>query len=175
MRTAWNLGLKMSEEQKVKLSKIHKGKILSEEHKRAISNGVKKHLPSTAFKKNVSTWNAGTKGIMKAWNKGLKTGLIPKTAFKKGQKPWNWQGGISFKPYPLGWTKTFKEQIRYRDGYKCQVCGMPEVENGRKLDVHHIDYDKQNIAIENLISLCKKCHRKTNGRRSYWIRYFKEN
>lgn len=26
---------------------------------------------------------------MKAWNKGLKTGLVPKTAFKKGQKPWN--------------------------------------------------------------------------------------
>lgn len=26
---------------------------------------------------------------MEAWNKGLKTGLVPKSAFKKGMVPWN--------------------------------------------------------------------------------------
>ena len=79
-----------------------------------------------------------------------------------------WKGGITFNPYPLGWNKTFKEQIRYRDRYKCMVCGMPEVENGRRLDVHHIDYDKNNLEHTNLISLCHSCHPKTNVHREYW-------
>jgi len=83
--------------------------------------------------------------------------------------------GISFEPYPLGWTKTFKEQIRYRDGYKCQICGCSEVENSRRLDIHHIDYDKNNLAPDNLISLCHSCHMKTNTNainRIYWTEYF---
>ncbi len=84
----------------------------------------------------------------------------------------NWQGGKSFEPYPLGWNNTFKEQIRYRDGYKCQICGVPEVETGRRLDVHHIDYDKKNINPENLTSLCKSCHMTTNFNRNYWKELF---
>ncbi len=86
-------------------------------------------------------------------------------------KPY-WQGGISFEPYPLGWNKTFKEQIRYRDKYRCQICGVPEIENGRKLDVHHKDYNKENINENNLISLCKSCHMVTNFNREYWEDYF---
>jgi 5-methylcytosine-specific restriction endonuclease McrA len=90
------------------------------------------------------------------------------------EKSPGWKGGKSFEPYPLGWNRTFKEQIRYRDGYKCQVCGKPEVENDRKLDVHHIDYNKENIKESNLISLCRSCHMKTNGERKKWIEYLEE-
>lgn len=89
-----------------------------------------------------------------------------------GEKHPNWQGGKSFEPYPLGWTNTFKEQIRFRDGYKCQICGCPEVECNRKLHVHHKDYDKDNINPENLTSLCQSCHSKTNYNRDYWYAYF---
>lgn len=92
----------------------------------------------------------------------------------KGDKNPSWQGGKSFEPYSLGWTKTFKEQIRYRDGYKCQLCRVPEIEYYRKLDVHHIDYDKQNLKLNNLITLCQNCHMKTNGNREYWQKYFEE-
>ncbi len=91
-----------------------------------------------------------------------------------GEKSANWQGGISFEPYPLGWTKTFKEQIRKRDEYKCQVCGCPEIECYEKLSIHHIDYNKKNIGERNLISLCRRCHTKTNGNREYWTNYFRE-
>lgn len=91
-----------------------------------------------------------------------------KESSKDSTRHYNWQGGKSFEPYPLGWTRTFKEQIRYRDGYKCQICGVPEAECGRKLDVHHIDYDKENLSLNNLISLCKSCHMKTNYNREYW-------
>ena len=89
-----------------------------------------------------------------------------------GENHPNWQGGKSFEPYPLGWTKTFKEQIRYRDGYRCQLCGTPEIENGRKLDVHHKDYNKNNLDPENLLSLCKRCHPKTNANRNFWLKFF---
>ena len=71
-----------------------------------------------------------------------------------------WKGGKSFIPYPLGWTKTFREQIRYRDGYTCQRCGIPEVKCNRKLHVHHVDTNKNNLAESNLISLCNSYHKK---------------
>lgn len=80
----------------------------------------------------------------------------------------NWQGGKSFEPYPLGWTKTYREQIRKRDGYKCQLCGCPETECLRKLHVHHKDYQKDNLNPSNLVSLCNSCHIKTNYNRKKW-------
>jgi hypothetical protein len=85
----------------------------------------------------------------------------------------NWKGGKSFEPYPLGWTRIHKEQIRMRDNYQCKLCGIPEAECNVRLHVHHKDYDKENLKSENLISLCNSCHSKTNFRREYWISYFK--
>ena len=85
---------------------------------------------------------------------------------------WNWQGGKSYEIYPLGWNRTYKEQIRRRDNYICQICNIPEIECTRKLHVHHIDYNKQNINDKNLISLCNSCHMKTNYKRNYWEEYF---
>ena len=42
---------------------------------------------------------------------------------EKVDRTWtNFKPNKEFRPYPLGWTKTFKEQIRYRDRYKCQNC-----------------------------------------------------
>uniref|UniRef100_A0A6H1ZX55 Putative homing endonuclease n=2 Tax=viral metagenome TaxID=1070528 RepID=A0A6H1ZX55_9ZZZZ len=43
-----------------------------------------------------------------------------------------------------------------------------------KLTIHHIDYNKKNNDELNLISLCRKCHSKTGGKRKYWQNYFKE-
>lgn len=79
------------------------------------------------------------------------------------KKPWehpNWQGGKSYEPYPLGWTKTFREQIRQRDNYRCRMCGVPEIECNKKLHVHHVDCDKKNLTLSNLITLCNRCHMK---------------
>jgi len=80
----------------------------------------------------------------------------------------NWLGGKSFEPYSPGWTKTYKEQIRDQDNHTCQLCGKTEKDNGQKLDVHHIDYNKKNLDPKDLISLCKGCHLKTNFNRKYW-------
>jgi 5-methylcytosine-specific restriction endonuclease McrA len=79
----------------------------------------------------------------------------------------NWIGGVT--PYH-GWSFRLREEIRDRDGRQCRVCGKPE--NGKHHDVHHIDYDKKNIAPENLVSLCHYCHGKTNYNRQQWQEFF---
>jgi hypothetical protein len=95
-------------------------------------------------------------------------GIGRKGTVPRGERNPNWRGGVSFEPYPTDWTSDLKESIRRRDGYACRLCGKTQDENGSKLDVHHIDYDKGNLDPQNLISLCVSCHRKTNGARLYW-------
>jgi len=54
--------------------------------------------------------------------------------------------------------ESHRELIRQRDEYQCQRCGKTQKENGRKLDVHHIDSNHYNNTFENEISLCCECH-----------------
>jgi len=82
-----------------------------------------------------------------------------------------WQGGKSLEPYGLGWTPERRRSVRERDGDKCQICGS-EQQAPRIHAVHHIDYDKTNHDPANLITLCTKCHGRTNRNRSYWQSYF---
>ena len=84
----------------------------------------------------------------------------------KGEGNVNWQGGISFEPYTIDWTETLKKAIRERDHYICQLCSQ----YGNV--VHHIDYCKKNCNPNNLITLCRECHTKTNQNRDYWLNYF---
>jgi hypothetical protein len=86
----------------------------------------------------------------------------------------NWQGGKSFEDYGLEFIESLKRQIRMRDGYRCSMCHISEDDAGSALSVHHIDYDKKNNSIENLISLCVSCHARTNWGRSEWQRLFEE-
>lgn len=85
-----------------------------------------------------------------------------------------WLGGLSFFPYPLKWSNQLRESIRQRDGYTCRICGYIWKKEDRKLSVHHIDYNKNNLNPENLITLCTSCHSKTHHKRDYWINYFNE-
>lgn len=100
------------------------------------------------------------------WKNKVSEIRIKKGLSRKEKNP-AWKGGISFLPYSIDWTITLKRSIRERDNYICQIC------NQYGLDVHHIDYDKQNCNPNNLITLCHKCHMKTNHKRDYWINYFK--
>jgi len=90
--------------------------------------------------------------------------------FTKEKNP-NWQYGLSFEEYGAEFDNALKEQVRQRDHYKCRICGCSQVENERQLDVHHIDYDKKNNDMNNLLTLCVHCHRKTNHNRDYWFAY----
>ncbi len=85
-----------------------------------------------------------------------------------------WQGGISFEPYGVGFNKQLKKQIRQRDNYICQECKQTEKQLGYTLGVHHIDYNKKNNNINNLISLCRSCHCQTNYNRNDWTKYYND-
>lgn len=92
--------------------------------------------------------------------------------YRSGSKSAAWRGGISFQPYPPDFQKQLKELIRYRDGYKCQICSCSEIENMAKLSIHHINYNKNDCNPENLISLCRRCHSITNRDRDEWQKFF---
>lgn len=92
--------------------------------------------------------------------------------YLSGKNNVNWLNGASFEPYSPTFSRELRELIRLRDGYKCQKCGCPEIESIRKLDIHHIDYDKKNSLPSNLISLCISCNVKANANRAYWTKYF---
>ncbi len=87
----------------------------------------------------------------------------------KGEKHPHWNNGSSFEPYSVDWTKTLKRSIKERDKFRCHICG-----SDNKLMVHHIDYNKKNCNLDNLVTLCNSCHSKTNSNRNKWIKYFKD-
>ena len=93
---------------------------------------------------------------------------------KVGEKSYLWKGGIAYSPYPDDWTNDLRDSIRKRDDYMCQMCGIHQDELNYKLDCHHIDYNKDNLNPNNLISLCRSCHQRTNYNRIHWIEYFKK-
>ena len=80
----------------------------------------------------------------------------------RGENHPSWNNGSSFEPYGLEWTEDLRLRVRQRDNYTCAICGL----NG--IIVHHVDYDKTNNALSNLIVLCARCHGVTNFNRGYW-------
>ena len=96
---------------------------------------------------------------------------------KRGANNPNWNGGTSRYPYPPSFTDSVRNQIRDRDKFRCQLCGITQAESltmcKMKLHVHHIDYDKDNGEKSNLISLCPQCHFRTAKMRKFWTMYFR--
>jgi len=128
-----------------KISKANKGRKFTEEHLRNLS---KAHIGQIA------------------WNRGRDCPQL------SGESSGIWLGGKSFEPYSPEFNDAFKRKIRKRDNYTCQECGYTEEQLGRKLDIHHIDYDKKNNDLKNLICLCRACHAQTNYSRKDWTNYF---
>jgi len=82
----------------------------------------------------------------------------------------NWVGGTSNYPYPFEFNDVLKMKIRDRDGCKCVLCGVLD-----DLQIHHINYDKEDSRLQNLITLCVSCHSKTNFNRESWEEFFSFN
>lgn len=166
------LGKHHSDEARLKMSKARKGKKLSEARRKQMSmiSTGRKHTEATKKKMSmlaIGNTNAlgnklteATKRKMSIARKG-----IPLPSMQGNKHP-NWQGGTSFEPYIIDWTETLRQSIRERDHYTCQICGMPQ--SDKAYCVHHIDYDKKNCNPNNLITLCRSCHTKTNTKREYW-------
>jgi 5-methylcytosine-specific restriction endonuclease McrA len=89
----------------------------------------------------------------------------------------NWRGGKHRNRYPFIFFK-LRQGILDRDNHTCQNCEMTELEAiskdryGRGLTIHHIDYDKENNVLDNLITLCKWCNSSANSRRQEWQMFY---
>ena len=96
----------------------------------------------------------------------------------KGKENPSWIDGRSYEPYTKEFNNKKKDRIRKRDNYICQRCGGTQElelqEFGRRLDVHHLDYNKKNCNDRNLVALCRQCNLFVNQNREYWERYFKK-
>lgn len=163
---------KHSEQTKQKMSAARKGKVISPEQREKIRAGrlARKarvgYLNSPATRQKLSEGRKGQKN----WNFGTHRSEDTKRkigAAQMGPNNHTWKGGSSFFPYSVDWTERLRRAIRERDRYTCQVCNREPA-----IDVHHIDYNKENCDPINLITLCRSCHMKTNHDREAWFNYF---
>jgi len=106
---------------------------------------------------HITMYNFCDMNCMSKWRSG----------FIQGENNPNWRGGISKEPYGFDFNDSLKGWIKIRDGNECIVC-----KSNNNLCIHHIDYNKKNNNENNLITLCSRCHGKTNGSRDIWYRLF---
>jgi len=92
---------------------------------------------------------------------------------RSGENSQTWKGGWEGY-YGPSWQPQRRRTLE-RDGRKCRVCGLLDSEHhdqhGQGLHVHHIrpfrefgkDRHEEANALENLITLCRSCHRRWEG------------
>ena len=166
-----------SEETRQRLRIVHTGKHHSEE---TLEKMRKPRGPmSEEAKYNLSV--SGKKFHQEHPEAGVKTGVSSRQRWAdpayydslSGENASNWQGGIGNLPYHSNFTKEFRAYIRQRDEV-CQFCGRTEKEEGTKLSVHHINYDKMNDCSNeyDFITLCRGCNIKVESKRDLYRDYF---
>lgn len=71
--------------------------------------------------------------------------------------------------YGRNWYKKRRE-VRERDNFRCQVCGVHDSDTDMCLDVHHIDRTalengdpERANRLSNLVLVCRSCHCKVEG------------
>lgn len=86
-------------------------------------------------------------------------------ALTDGYIPYNWQYQKSNRL-----DENIRKAVILRDGCKCKECGKSNV----ALEVHHIKPRRLNGSniLANLITLCSKCHQKTEGKEEQYMQYY---
>lgn len=169
----YNIPIRTISEANKGLIPFSKGKHLSFKHRKNIGKVIKGRKLSISWRRKISLNHANVKGKNNPFygKKHSKKSLRKQSLSHGGT-------GISHENnlYSNKFSDILKTSIRERDNHQCQICGKLQSKfKGffKKLDVHHIDYDKNNLDPLNLISLCHKCHMQTNGNRDIYQEYFK--
>ena len=162
-------GKKFSEDHKKKISEANKNKIFSKETRKKMSEAAKKRCSTAEYKRKFRQINPMERpGAKEKFKKSMKEHWKSITGIERpehsiqisGPNHPNWKGGKSYEDYCAVWCEEFREMIRERDGYVCQVCGISQNEESHS--VHHIDGDKKNCDLNNMIILCRPCHTKVH-------------
>lgn len=144
-RIAWNKGKKFSEETKRKMSLARIGRPKAK-------NGFSFHKGHKL--------NVGYKHTLE-WRKLMSERM-------KGDKHFAWKGGVTKVNETIRKSldyKLWREAVFKRDNYICVQCNKNKEVSG-KLNAHHIKpfslFPELRFAIDNGITLCVSCHKKTD-------------
>ncbi len=78
------------------------------------------------------------------------------------------------REYPKEFNFALKERVRESWDRTCAMSRKTEGELGQRLCVHHIDYNKRNNRVSNLIPLSRSWNTKVSYNRKYWKRHFRK-
>jgi len=148
------------------------GRVLTEKHRKAISEGTKGIKNHGYGKHHSEEHKAKQRKSQNEFYSALTEEEFYKRYCKENHS--QWKGGIR-PQYCTKFNNDFKERVREFFNRKCVNCGKSEEENGQKLAVHHVNYEKM-VCCNNIeplfVSLCRNCHSKTNHNRKYWEEFF---
>lgn len=145
------LGIKLSEERKLQISKFHKGR---------------KRPESTREKMR---GHCGSRGYRFSETQKKQMSLK-----RRGEKHWNWKGGISKNVHSVTNPeyKQWRSNVFQRDNWTCQTCGV----RGIYLEAHHVfswaKFPELRFCLENGVTLCRECHKLTDnykGKKTTWL------
>lgn len=164
-RKPWNTGKNLSDEHKEKVSKAMKGRTFSVETRKKLSEAAKKWkrpIFSDEWRKKIGDSHRGKK-LTEQWRRNISNA-------QKGEKGNNWQGGKTPVHRAIRFSVDYslwRDAVFARDNYTCVSCGKCN-SNGMRttLNAHHIKpfslFPELRFAIDNGVTLCVSCHRKTN-------------
>lgn len=157
-------GMKRTDEQRKRLSEIHKGKDVSRLHTpEALAKRVAQLIGKAQSIESNKKRSLSLKGrvVSETHRKNLSKALKGKYT---GELASGYKDGKSLEDYPSEFSHYIKSYIRRRDNYMCQSC-EEDVHGKHKGQVHHIDNIKENCDEDNLILLCNPCHQAVHGKK----------
>lgn len=99
----------------------------------------------------------------------IDVGIDPNSERKhgaRGNRNPNWKGGISKYKDRYQMRKARKQRLQETEG-RCEDC-LKVISPTNKLQIHHIDRDKENHSPNNLRLLCQLCHTEDHKKDGTW-------
>jgi len=168
------MGRKKSPEHCANISAARKGMVFTPEHRAHIRKARLGQKASIAARANMSVAQIGL--VKQPHTLAAKARIsIGMRAYHREHPPRTgsdhplWQARD--RVYGSDFTRDLRRIVRWLYSGRCFLCGTPPIR--RVMDVHHINYNKKNNTLDNLIPLCRSCHAMTGTRRDYWPWFFR--